>query len=115
MVEILLDDEFVQWFESLDVTVQERIYKVVSLLEASGVSLGVPSSSLEGTTSPLRELRVSVNGRPVRIFYAFDVLRRAVLLCGGDKSGEKRFYETQIKRAERLWDAHCSLVEEEEL
>lgn len=92
MVEILLDDEFLQWFESLDVTIQERIYKIVSWLEVSGVSLGFPySSSLEGTTYPLRELRVSVQGRPIRIFYAFDALRQAVLLCGGDKSGDKRF------------------------
>jgi hypothetical protein len=32
-------------------------------------------------------------GRPIRVFYAFDPRRTAVLLMGGDKTGDGRFYE----------------------
>jgi hypothetical protein len=37
------------------------------------------------------------------VFYAFDLLRRAVLLLGGDKTGDDRFYETFVPRAELIW------------
>lgn len=40
-------------------------------------------------------------GRPYRVFFAFDPLRQAVMLCGGDKTGNKHFYETMIPIAER--------------
>jgi hypothetical protein len=35
------------------------------------------------------------------VFFAFDPLRQAVMLCGGDKTGNKHFYETMIPIAER--------------
>jgi len=52
----------------------------------------------------MRELRVQSGGRPVRVFYAFDPRRSAILLIGGDKTGDKRFYETMIPVADRLYD-----------
>ena len=39
----------------------------------------------------------------IRILYAFDVERQAVLLIGGNKTGKDRFYEVMIPNAERLW------------
>jgi hypothetical protein len=51
----------------------------------------------------LRELRVQSNGRPLRVFYAFDPARQAVLLIGGDKTGDNRFYENMNPQAERIW------------
>lgn len=43
---------------------------------------------------------------PIRVFYAFDPKRQAVLLLGADKTGRKRFYEEMIKRAEALWEEY---------
>ncbi len=47
------------------------------------------------------------------MFYAFDPERRAVLLTGGDKSGEPRFYEAMVKRAEALWVEFLESLETE--
>ena len=40
---------------------------------------------------------------PLRVVYAFDPHRDAVLLIGGDKGSDARFYERIIRRAERIW------------
>jgi hypothetical protein len=53
----------------------------------------------------MRELRVQIGGRPFRIFYAFDPARNAVLLIGGDKTGDDRFYERMLPIADDLYDA----------
>ncbi len=95
---------FAAWFRGLSAPMQARVTFVVTLLATEGVRLGFPySSAIEGSAVALRELRVQAGGRPVRIFYAFDPARRAVLLCGGDKTGKKRFYEEQVREAERLF------------
>ena len=36
----------------------------------------------------MRELRVQSGGKPPRGFYAFDPRRAAILLIGGDKTGD---------------------------
>ena len=58
--------------------------------------------SLKGTgkVKNLKELRVQHKGRPYRVFFAFDPLRQAVMLCGGDKTCNKHFYETMNPIAE---------------
>ena len=40
----------------------------------------------------MRELRLQCAGKPIRIFCAFDPRRTAILLIGGDKTGDTRFY-----------------------
>ena len=80
---------------------------VVGLLEAKGTTLGFfYSSVIEGTRYPLRELRIQSGGKPLRVLYAFDPLRQAVLLLGGDKTGDNRFYMTLIPRAESIWESY---------
>ena len=50
------------------------------------------SSGVAGSThTHMRELRVQSGGRPLCIFYAFDPRRTAILLVGGDKTGDERF------------------------
>jgi hypothetical protein len=69
---------------------------VVELLEKRGAHLPYPySSSVEGSKfSHIRELRIQSHGDPIRVFYAFDPRRVAILLIGGIKTGkEKRFYK----------------------
>lgn len=56
----------------------------------------------------MRELRVQSGGNPVRVFYAFDPRRTAILWIGGDKTGNARFYETMVPLADRLYDAHLA-------
>jgi len=54
----------------------------------------------------MKELRVQHAGHPVRAFYAFDPERRAIVLCAGDKSGEKQFYNRMISRADEVFSRH---------
>jgi hypothetical protein len=79
------------------------------MIESRGVSLGFPySSAIESSHHGLRELRVQHQGRPYRVLYAFDPERKAVLLLGGDKGGNDRFYEQSVPRAEELWKRYLS-------
>lgn len=107
MVEVVGTSEFEQWFLGLDKADARAVARCVGLLEAKGVVLGFPySSALTGSRHPLRELRVQSNGNPLRIVYGFDPKRQAVLILGGDKTGDKRFYEWIIPRAEAIWESY---------
>jgi hypothetical protein len=107
--EVVGTAEFEEWYDTLNDDDTEAVSRVVGLLEARGVTLGHPySSALAGSRYPLRELRVQSHGHPLRIVYAFDPERQAVLLVGGDKTGEDRFYETMIPRAERVWEDYLA-------
>lgn len=107
MIEVLGTDEFEQWFLMLDDTDSMAVARIVGLLEAKGTALGFPySSAIAGSRYPLRELRIQSGGKPLRVFYAFDPLRQAVLLLGGDKTGDNRFYLTMLPSVEAIWEAY---------
>src|SRR5258708_36934876 len=110
-------DEFGAWYETLEVALQDDIDRVVGILETKGPHLPFPySSGVAGSTHDhMRELRVQSGGRPLRIFYAVDPRRSAILLIGGDKTGDKRFYETMIPVADRLYDVHLEELKKEGL
>lgn len=101
-------DEFGAWWEGLTVEEQEDINASVILLQRFGPMLRYPHSSSIGSSrhSHMRELRVQHAGRPYRVLYAFDPLRTAILLIGGDKTGDDRWYDTHVPIADRLYDAH---------
>lgn len=63
----------------------------------------------------MRELRVQSGGKPIRVFYAFDPRRSAILLIGGDKTGQDRFYDEYIPVADRLYDEHLEELRKEGL
>ena len=107
MAEVIATDEFKAWYRGLDDDTAEDVNFVVTLLEERGVVLPFPYSSvIQGSKYALRELRVQSAGRPIRIFYAFDPSRQAVLLIGGDKTGDDRFYETFVPLAEKIWEQY---------
>lgn len=114
MVEVEGTKEFEVWFLALTESEAEAIARVVGLLEEKGVALGLPYSSDIKGSQVLRELRVQSGGHPLRVFYAFDPLRRAVLLLGGDKTGDDRFYGTFVPHAEQVWAEYLANLEKEE-
>ncbi len=63
----------------------------------------------------MRELRTQHQGRPYRTLYAFDPRRCAILLLGGDKTGDERWYEVQVPVADRLYDDHLQQLLKEGL
>jgi hypothetical protein len=110
-------DEFGAWFDTLTEREQNRMVAAGQLLAEHGPSLEHPfSSAIAGSRHEhMRELRVQIGGRPFRAFYAFDPRRSAILLIGGDKTGDKRFYERMIPTADNLYDAHLQELRREGL
>lgn len=115
--EVEYTDEFSSWWQTLNNGQQNDIVAVVNLLVEKGSSLPFPfSSSVNGSKhSHLRELRVQSSGRPLRVFYAFDPRRTAILLLGGDKTGNDRFYQEYIPIADRLYDIYLEEIKQEGL
>ena len=113
--EIEYTDEFGNWWYRLSDREQDDIVAVVNLLAEKGSLLPFPySSGIVGSKhSQMRELRVQSGGKPIRIFYAFDPRRTAILLIGGDKTGDDRFYEKYIPLADRLYDIYLEEIRKE--
>ena len=115
--EVEYTDEFAQWWYSLTEREQESIDASVRLLEMLGPSLKFPhSSGVNGSRhGHMRELRTQFGGRPLRILYAFDPRRKAILLIGGDKTGNDRWYEEDLPLADDLYDEHLDVLRKEGL
>ena len=59
----------------------------------------------------MKELRAS-RGGALRVLFAFDPLRSAILLLGGDKSGQwDEWYRTAVPRADDLYEEHLAELE----
>ena len=85
------------------------------VLEQKGPQLRHPySSGVKGSRhSHMRELRVQHQGEPYRVLYAFDPRRIVILLIGGCKSGDGRWYEKFVPLADTIYDAHLESLERE--
>ena len=115
--EVEYTDEFGVWWADLSEAEQVDVAATVTLLETRDVRLGFPhpSGTKDSRHSHMRELRVQSGGKPVRIFYAFDPVRNAILLIGGDKTGDDRFYEVFVPLADELYDKHLADLKKEGL
>ncbi len=91
--EVEYTDEFGAWWQDLGEGLQDDITASVELLMEYGPQLKFPhSSGIEGAKHRhMRELRVQSGGKPIRVFYAFDPRRMAILLIGGDKAEMSAF------------------------
>ena len=111
MVEVIATDEFAGWYGGLDDGEVAAIDVVVERLQRDGLTLGEPhSSAIHGSRHALRELRPKQGRSPLRVFYVFDPQREAVLLIGGDKSGESsaRFYGRMVPQADAIFDEYLA-------
>ena len=108
MWEVLNTPEFEAWYLNQDEDARTHILRDVEILSDIGPTLGRPLvDTLKDSNLPnLKELRVQSNGRPFRIFFIFDKTRTAILLIGGNKAGNKRFYKTMIPLAEKIYSEY---------
>ena len=115
MWEVEYTDEFGAWWGTLTEDEQVDVAACVGLLEHCGPSLQFPySSGIVGTRNAhLRELRIQHSGKPYRVLYAFDPRRCAILLIGGNKAGDKRWYDKYVPLADRLYDEPIATLVEE--
>lgn len=107
--EISMTTEFEAWYHTLNPNEQNAIVTVVELLADQGPQLGRPHADrITGSKiHNLKELRPQSPAKNCRILFAFDPQREAILLTGGDKSGQwKTWYETAIPQAERLYNRY---------
>jgi hypothetical protein len=114
--EVFFTDEFAAWWHGLGEDEQDSIDRIVRMLSEYGAALRFPySSGIESGDYPqMRELRIQHAGRPYRVLYAFDPKRRAVLLIGGDKTGNDRWYETHIPLADRIYREYLHELEQDD-
>lgn len=107
VIEIIFTDEFEAWWDALSEDEQASVTRGVERLQQAGVTLDHPySSAITQSRFAIRELRIQHKGRPFRVFYAFDPMRDAVLLIGGDKTGNDRFYDEMVPLADRIWEEY---------
>ncbi len=109
-------DEFAEWYRACSVEDQEAINEVVVKLEEHGPSLGRPLVDTLAHTrlSNLKELRPP--GTFIRILFAFDPRRVAILLIGGDKQERwSKWYREYIPIAERLYVEYLAELRREGL
>lgn len=115
--EVEVTDEFLEWYWDLPEEVSYRIGRSVLLLQKRGPHLTFPHTSkvIQSRHANMRELRVQSGGRPYRILYAFDPRRTAILLLGGKKTGDDRWYDVNVPRADRLYEIYLDEIREEGL
>lgn len=117
MWEVEFTDEFEAWWNTLPEEVQESIAHDVGILEQVGPGLGRPQvDSVKGSRfANMKELRTQHAGEPYRTFFAFDPRRCAILLIGGNKTGDARFYQQFVPIADRLYQGHLDQLKREGL
>lgn len=113
--EIEFTGEFGEWWDGLTGEEQEDVAFSVNLLREQGPALSRPhADTVRGSGFPnMRELRVQHEGRPYRVLYAFDPRRTGILLIGGDKTGDSRWYREFIPKADAIYAQHLREIEEE--
>ena len=114
---VLFHQEFDPEYEALAHEVQDELLAHLKVLEEMGPQLGRPRvDTLKGSEhANMKELRFDAGDGVWRFAFAFDPKRRAIVLCGGDKSGgsQKKFYRDLIARADKRSDRHISPIEED--
>ncbi len=106
-----VNPEFVAaWLISLDEDSYEQVVAALELLAERGPQLGRPlvDTVVGSRHRNMKELRPGSKGRSeLRVLFAFDPERQAILLVAGDKSGDwKRWYAKSIPLADERFDSH---------
>ena len=106
--EIERTEQLAKWITALDDDAREAILKNLIILKEIGPNLGrtYVDTIKQSRHKNMKELRTQNKMRLFRIFFVFDLDRKAILLIGGDKRGDKRFYEKMIPIADDLYDDH---------
>lgn len=115
--EVEYTDEFGEWWDSLNEDEQLAITSRVALLEQHGPNLRRPAvGAIKGSRHDpqMKELRINAAGEQFRVLFVFDPRRVAVLLVGGNKTGQwNQWYPAAIREADALYDTLLKELEEE--
>ncbi|WP_348269459.1 type II toxin-antitoxin system RelE/ParE family toxin [Edaphobacter paludis] len=113
--DVSVTEIFKDWYEELSMEEQASVEYVVDLLIEAGPALAHPHSSGINASkfSHMRELRIQHKGRPYRVLYAFDPTRSALLILGGDKTGDDRWYDKMVPKADKLYEDHLKELKQQ--
>ena len=109
-------DQFGDWFGNLKEAEQESVVIAVEILQVQGPGLGRPFvDTIKGSRhANMKELRPRRG--TLRILFAFDPRRMAILLVGGDKTNRwQAWYRENISIADQLYEEHLETLEKEGL
>ena len=111
---ILFHDDFHAEFQAMDGMLQDELLAHARLLQEFGPHLGRPTvDTLKGSKhANMKELRFDCESGVWRVAFAFDTVRAAILLVGGDKGGtdQRRFYKKLIASADARFDEHLAAL-----
>jgi hypothetical protein len=114
--EVEYTDQFGGWFDALEEAEQESVVIAVEILQEEGPGLGRPLvDTIKGSRhANMKELRPRRGN--LRVLFAFDPRRMAILLIGGDKTHRwEAWYQNVIPLADQLYDDHLATLKEEGL
>jgi hypothetical protein len=114
--EVEYTDEFGAWWDTLHAKEQQSVWHAIEKLEEAGPALGRPlADTVRGSRhANMKELRPSATN--IRVLFAFDPRRVAILLIGGDKTGRwVEWYEEMIPVADALYDVYLDEMKREGL
>jgi hypothetical protein len=106
--DVQFDEDFLLWFNGLVEPLQDEILAHANVLRERGPQLGRPyvDTVEDSDFTNMKELRVQFRGDPWRILFAFDPNRAAILLVGGNKRGNKRWYKKHLPIADERFKRH---------
>jgi hypothetical protein len=107
-------DQFEDWWFTLSEQEQEAVTAAVEALEDQGPTLGRPFVDVIQASRHANMKELRPRGGHIRVMFAFDPRRTAILLIGGDKSGRwESWYEEMVPIADALYDQHLLAIEKE--
>lgn len=107
--------EYSTWFDKQEDNLQDEIAANLKVLQEEGPALGRPrvDTIRESKFTNMKELRIQFHGDPYRILFAFDPKRQAILLVGGSKVSDKRWYKVNVPIADKRFDEHLADLNKE--
>ncbi|MBX9723620.1 MAG: type II toxin-antitoxin system RelE/ParE family toxin [Candidatus Obscuribacterales bacterium] len=109
-------DHYENWLNEQEEELQDEAFAQLEVLKKFGPTLGRPrvDTLKSSKLANLKELRFFFKGAPIRILFAFDPKKQGVIMLGGDKTGDNRWYQRNIPIAEKLYAAHLEKQRKED-
>jgi hypothetical protein len=105
--EIVIHPIVRQWLDSLRRSDYKKVFTALEALEEQGPNLGRPFADQVKNSrfKNMKELRP--RGKNLRLLFAFDPNRKAIILVAGDKTNNWiRWYEQNIPIADQRFSEH---------
>ncbi|GAB2497714.1 hypothetical protein GCM10027063_41420 [Promicromonospora xylanilytica] len=112
--DVEFDEVVFEWLTGLEEESFVQVRAAINVLRDRGPQLGRPLvDSVTGSRHKnMKELRPGSAGRSeLRVLFAFDPARSAILLVGGDKAGRwQDWYRSAIPLADDRYDSHLEAL-----